>query len=518
MSKRISHNRSRLFWLLVIAGAFIIYNHDHLRQLTNDYKFSDYRSGTPHVQVQAVQDATNDDTKDTTNDATKYETVEHDRLAVMTLPELIYDSSEHFSDIDSANLDGLLKRIGNSRLVLIGEASHGTAEFYDMRARITRELIEKKGFNIVAVEADWPDATSIDYFIRGSGLNSGRNPSRNPGKKPISKNKPFSGFPSWMWKNHSVIEFTRWLKDYNQRYNSPREAVGFYGLDLYNLFASIQAVLDYLRHVDPRLAEVAAWRYACLMPWANDPSDYSRVMRSQRYHRGCEYEVDSVLQALIKNKDYYIRADEQRFFGAVQNARLVTKGERYYRTMYYANNDSWNQRDQNMFDTLQAILKFRGETSKAVVWAHNSHIGDARATEMSSHGDFNLGQRVRETFGSDAYLIGFGTDHGTVIAASKWGGKMEVMKVQASEAGSYERLLHEVKTDNFLLPMRKPIKDKLREELLAERLQRAIGTTYDPKDELKKHYIYASLPRQFDEYIWFDETQAVKPLSEEITH
>jgi erythromycin esterase-like protein len=511
VSKRISHNRSRLFWLLVIAGAFIIYNHDHLRQLTDDYKFSnyqsnDYRSGTPHAQVQSVQDTTNDDTN--------VKTVEHDRLAVMTLPELIYDSSEHFSDIDSANLDGLLKRIGDSRLVLIGEASHGTAEFYDMRARITRELIEKKGFNIVAVEADWPDATSINYFIRGSV----RNPGNSLSRRPIFKNKPFSGFPSWMWKNHSVIEFTRWLKDYNQRYNSPREAVGFYGLDLYNLFGSIEAVLDYLRDVDPRSAEVAAWRYACLMPWANDPSDYSRVMRSQRFHRGCEYEVASVLQALIKNKDFYIRADEQRFFGALQNARLVTKGERYYRTMYYANNSSWNQRDQNMFDTLQATLKFRGETSKAVVWAHNSHIGDARATEMSSHGDFNLGQRVRETFGSDAYLIGFGTDHGTVIAASKWGGKMKVMKVQTSQAGSYERLLHEVKSNNFLLPLRKPIKDKLRVELLTERLQRAIGTTYDPKDELKKHYIYASLPQQFDEYIWFDETQAVKPLSEEITH
>ena len=494
MNKRISHNRSRLFWLLMIAAAFIIYNHDHLRQLLHDYQINNYQSGTRDPQEQTVQNTVND------------ETAEQDKLAVFSLPELIYDSSEHFSDIDSVNIDGLLNRIGDSRLVLLGEASHGTAEFYDMRARITRELIEKKGFNIVAVEADWPDATSIDYFVRGSG------------KKPRFKNKPFSGFPPWMWRNHSVLEFTLWLKDYNQRYNSPAEAVGFYGLDLYNLFGSIESVLDYLWDVDPRSAEVAARRYACLMPWVNDPSDYSRVMRSHSCHHGCEYEVVSVLQDLLKKRDYYIQADEQRFFGAVQNARLATNGERYYRTMYYANSDSWNQRDQNMFDTLQAILKFRGQTSKAVVWAHNSHIGDARATEMSSHGEFNLGQRVRETFGSDAYLIGFGTDHGTVIAASKWGGEMEVMTVQASQAGSYESLMHEVKTDNFLLPLRKPIKDKLREELLVERLQRAIGTTYDPSNELKKHYIYASLPQQFDEYIWFDETRAVKPLSEEITH
>jgi protein-L-isoaspartate(D-aspartate) O-methyltransferase len=181
--------------------------------------------------------------------------------------------------------------------------------------------------------------------------------------------------------------------------------------------------------------------------------------------------------------------------------------------MYDDINDSWNQRDQNMFETLQEIMRYRGQSSKAVVWAHNSHLGDARATEVSSHGEINLGQRVRETFGNNAYLIGFGTDHGTVLAASKWGGAMEVMTVQPSHADSYERLFHDVKTDNFLLPLRKPIRDRIHKELLAERLQRAIGTTYDPRDELKKHYIYVSLPRQFDEYIWFDETQAVKPLT-----
>ena len=425
----------------------------------------------------------------------------------LTLPELIYDSSEHFSDIDSANLDGLLKRIGDSRLVLLGEASHGTAEFYDMRARITRELIEKKGFNIVAIEADWPDATSIDFFIRGSG------------HKPMFNKKPFSGFPTWMWANHSVLAFVHWLKDYNQSFNSAEDAVGFYGLDLYNMFSSIEAVLNYLQDIDPKMAEAARWSYGCLMPWANDPSLYSRVMQSGRY-RGCEYEVFAVLQDLLKKREFYRDLDEQRFFSAVQNARLVRNGERYYRTMYYANNDSWNQRDQNMFETLQAVLNYRGQTSKAVVWAHNSHIGDARATEVSAHGEFNLGQRVRETFGDDAYLIGFGTDHGTVAAASEWGGPMQVMQLQPSHSDSYERLCHDVKIDNFLLPLRntnsrKPIQDITRKKLLEERLQRAIGVTYDPENELKKHYIYASLPRQFDEYIWFDETRAVKPLTRE---
>jgi len=435
-----------------------------------------------------------------------------------TLPELIYDSSEHFSDINSANLDGLLERIGDSRLVLLGEATHGTAEFYDMRARITRELIEKKGFNIVAVEADWPDAESIDHFIRGTG------------HKPRIKNKPFAGYPSWMWANHSVLAFTHWLKDYNQSFNSAEDAqriestVGFYGLDLYNMFGSIEAVLDYLQDVDPQAAEVARWRYGCLMPWADDPSLYSRVMQSGRYS-GCRDEVHAVLQDLRKKRERYIQqgrqadreVDRQRYFSAEQNARLVRNGERYYRTMYYANNNSWNQRDKNMFETLQEVLNYRGQTSKAVVWAHNSHIGDARATQSSEHGEINLGQRVRETFGNDAYLIGFGTDHGTVAASSEWGGPMKVMQVRPSHKDSYERLCHDVKSDNFLLPLRKsklpnPVQESTREKLLAERLERAIGTSYDPKDELKKHYYYGSLPDQFDEYIWFDETRAVKPL------
>ena len=444
-----------------------------------------------------------------------------DKQTGLTLPELIYDSSEHFSDIDSANLDGLLNRIGDSRLVLLGEATHGTAEFYDMRARITRELIEKKGFNIVAVEADWPDAASIDFYIR----DVGRGPGRDPGHRPMFKNDAFSntwfsGFPPWMWANHSVLAFVHWLKDYNRSVNSAEDTVGFYGLDLYNMFASIEAVLDYLHDVDPKMAEVARWQYGCLMPWVNDPSNYSRVMQSRK-HRGCGYEVFAVLQNLLKKRAFYRQTgraeDRQRFFNAVQNARLVRNAERYYRTMYHDSSDSWNQRDQNMFETLQAVLKYRGQTSKAVVWAHNSHIGDARATEVSTRGEFNLGQRVRETFGDRSYLVGFGTDHGTVAAASEWEGPMKVMQIRPSHKDSYERLCHDVKTDNFLLPLRdtnsrNPIQDITRKKLLAKRLQRAIGVTYDPEDELRKHYFYASLPRQYDEYIWFDETRAVKPL------
>jgi protein-L-isoaspartate(D-aspartate) O-methyltransferase len=213
----------------------------------------------------------------------------------------------------------------------------------------------------------------------------------------------------------------------------------------------------------------------------------------------------------------YSMADGERFFDAEQNARLVADAERYYRTMYYAENSSWNQRDQHMFDTLRSVLAFRGPESKAVIWEHNSHIGDARATQMSARGEFNIGQLVRQEYPDAAYLIGFGTDHGTVAAASEWGGPMEVKQVQPSHIDSYERLCHETKTDNFLLPLTKPLRETTRTELLAERLERAIGVIYHPETELQSHYFYASLPRQFDEYIWFDETRAVEPLTRETT-
>jgi len=394
----------------------------------------------------------------------------------------------------------LLERIGDSRLVLLGEASHGTAEFYEMRARISRELIEKKDFNIIAVEADWPDAAHIDHYIHGASPD------------PLLESAPFSRFPTWMWANHSVLKFIHWLKAHNEEIDTPEKQVGFYGLDLYSLYSSIELVLNYLEEVDPETAEVARVRYGCLMPWAGDPGMHGQVTITRQY-RECEEEVLAALQDLLKKRVDYSKADGERFFNAEQNARLVTNAERYYRTMYYAENSSWNQRDQHMFETLQSVLAFRGPESKAVIWEHNSHIGDARATQMSARGEFNVGQLVRQKFGDSAYLIGFGTDHGTVAAASEWGGPMEVKQIQPSHIDSYERLCHETMTDNFLLPLSKPLQEVTRNELLAERLERAIGVIYRPETELQSHYFYASLPRQFDEYIWFDETRAVEPLT-----
>jgi len=392
--------------------------------------------------------------------------------------------------------------LANSRVVLLGEASHGTAEFYEMRARITQELIEKKGFTIIAVEADWPDAAHLDHYIHGTEPD------------PLLESKPFSRFPTWMWANHSVLEFSHWLKAHNEIISSPDKQVGFYGLDLYSLFSSIEAVLSFLEKVDPETAEVARVRYGCLMPWADDPSMYARVTMTNQF-RECEGEVVSTLQELLRKRMEYSMADGEQFFNAEQNARLVTNAERYYRTMYYAENNSWNQRDQHMFDTLQSVLAFRGPQSKAVIWAHNSHIGDARATQMSARGELNIGQLARQAYGDKAYNIGFGTDHGTVAAASEWGGPMEIKQVRPSHIDSYERVCHEVSTDNFFLPLRQPLREITRKQLLAERLERAIGVIYRPDTELQSHYFYASLPNQFDEYIWFDETRALEPLTRE---
>ncbi len=319
------------------------------------------------------------------------------------LSELIYQSSEHFSNIDDVNLDNLMERIGDSRIVLLGEASHGSAEFYEMRARITKELIEKKGFTVIAAEADWPDAAHVNNYIHGKEPNA------------LLQNQPFSRFPTWMWANHSVLEFTHWLKAHNDMIGSSAEKVGFYGLDLYSVYSSMEAVLQYLEKVDPATAEVARIRYGCLMPWADDLSLYSRAIITNQY-RECEREVLIILQNLLQKQMEYSLADGEKFFNAAQNAKLVANAERYYRTMYYAGSNSWNQRDQHMFETLQDVLKFRGPESKAVIWAHNSHIGDASATQMSASGEINLGQLVRQKYGDKAYKIGFGTDHGTVAA------------------------------------------------------------------------------------------------------
>lgn len=417
-----------------------------------------------------------------------------------TLPQTISRAVEQFDAIESANLDPLLERIGDARVVLIGEASHGTSEFYRMRERISRELVERKGFRFIAIEADWPDASRIDRYVR------------HAGHRP-SKWSAFARFPVWMWRNREVREFVEWLRGHNAGLPD-RERIAFHGLDLYSLYNSIHAVVGYLEDVDPLTAGIARQRYGCLTPWQSDPASYGHAALSASY-RGCEKQVVSMLTELLTKERRYASRDGERFYDAVQNARLVANAERYYRTMYYGSRASWNLRDSHMFETLQSLLAFHGPTSKAIVWAHNSHIGDARATEMSRRGEHNIGQLCRTEFGAGAYMIGFGTHSGTVAAASDWDGPMEVKQVRPSMTGSYERLCHESNVANFMLPLGRQAPGALTAGLSQPRLERAIGVIYRPETELQSHYFQAVLPRQFDEYIWLDRTTAVTPLGTE---
>jgi protein-L-isoaspartate(D-aspartate) O-methyltransferase len=416
------------------------------------------------------------------------------------LAEAIEKSSEKFAAVETVKLAPMLKRIGDSRVVLIGEATHGTSEFYRMRARITRELIEHKGFSFVAIEGDWPDAARIDHYVRHR-------------EYPPSEWTAFARFPVWMWRNQEVREFVDWLRVHNAGVDS-NDRVAFHGLDLYSLYNSIQSVLDYLDTVDPQTAEVARQRYGCLTPWQSDPAVYGHATLTGKYHT-CEHEVTSMLADLMQKRRDYAEHDGERFLDAVQNARLIANAERYYRTMYYGSRPAWNLRDSHMFETLKSLLNFHGPQSKAIVWAHNSHVGDSAATEMSARDEFNIGHLCRQEFGAASYAIGFGTNSGTVAAASNWNEPMEVKIVRPALSRSYERLCHESGSPRFLLPLRRLSPAILAAGLMQAHLERAIGVIYRPETELQSHYFEAILPRQFDEYIWFDESNAVSPLRSE---
>jgi len=413
---------------------------------------------------------------------------------------LIRETAEPFQEIERGELGPLKERIGDSRLVLIGEATHGTSEFYRMRAEITKQLILHKGIKFVAIEADWPDAARVDQYVRRLEPANGH------------RWEAFSRFPTWMWRNREVLEFVEWLREYNQAIEDPHERVGFYGLDLYSVFTSIRAVLDYLDRVDPEAARIARLRYGCLHALGRHPALYGRLAVSGRY-RVCENEAVATLEDLFKQRLQYTQYDGARFLDAVQNARLVANAERYYRVMYYGSNESWNHRDLHMFDTLELVLGFHGTGSKGVVWEHNSHLGDAAATEMGAGGQTNVGHLCRQRFGKSAYLIGQGTDHGTVAAAANWDEPVEFMSVRPGYPNSFENLFHDSGIKAFCLHLREPRKIDLRAEMAVSRLERAIGVIYRPDTELASHYFHALLSHQFDEFLWFDRTQAVHPIS-----
>ena len=420
-------------------------------------------------------------------------------LDLQSAAQLMSDAAEPLPAIDDPDFGKAFDRFSDARVILLGEASHGTSEFYRARAAISRRLIEKHGFNIVAVEADWPDAASIDRYVRHRPRREG-------------EEAAFERFPTWMWRNTDVDAFVRWLHAHN-RSRAYESMCGFYGLDLYNLSGSMRAVVDFLSQEDPGLARLAAQRYGCLEPWAEDPARYGRQSLLEGYAR-CELGVVEMLRDLHERLVDCLSPECDEWLDAAANARLVKNAEAYYRIMYRGSAESWNLRDTHMFETLCQILGAKGANSKAIVWAHNSHIGNAAFTDMGmSRGELNIGQLAKEKFGERARLVGFGTHLGTVAAADDWDEPMTVKAVRPSLPGSHERTSHDSRIGRFLLDLRENrLPPDLAEALAEPRLERFIGVIYRPETERWSHYSEAILPKQFDAWVWFDETEAVTPL------
>lgn len=421
-------------------------------------------------------------------------------------------SAAHLLNGSSSDYDPLLELIGDARFVLLGEATHGTHEFYRERAEITKRLILEKGFTAVAVEADWPDAYRVNRYVRGC----------NDAASSERALAGFERFPTWMWRNTDMVDFVDWLRAHNDALPPQAARAGFYGLDLYSLFTSITEVLRYLDKIDPEAAQRARARYACFDHFHRDSQHYGYAT-SFGMSSPCEEQVLAQLHDLraramqYRDQDDQLAADE--FFYAEQNARLVKNAEKYYRTMFQGRVSSWNLRDLHMAETLHALATHlsrpgRAATdkpSKIVVWEHNSHIGDARATEIGYQGEWNVGQLARERYRDDAVLVGFTTYQGTVTAASDWDGPAENKQVRPALPGSYEEAFHRTGLPRFMLPLRvKHVETDVLPSIAL--LERAIGVIYAPETERQSHYFYAHLAQQFDAVLHFDETHAVQPL------
>ncbi len=401
--------------------------------------------------------------------------------------------------------DPILDLVGNARFVLIGEASHGTHDFYNHRARISRRLIEEKGFNAIAVEADWPDAYRLNRYVRGMGDD----------ETALEALADFKRFPTWMWRNTVMLDFIGWLREHNDRVAGPQKA-GLYGLDLYSMYASIEAVLHYLESVDPEAAKRARYRYSCFESFRENPQEYGYVA-SFDLGQKCEDEAVQQLVDMQRRAAELIRSDgrraEDEVFFAEQNARVVANAEEYYRSMFRGHIESWNLRDQHMAGTLDALqlhLSHQGSPSKIIVWEHNSHLGDARATEMGQGGELNVGQLVRQKYGDQSRLLGFTTYTGTVTAADDWDEPAKRKRVRRGLPESYEGLFHDLNVKDFFLNLRDgSLTDH---ELERPRLERAIGVIYRPETERLSHYFFARISDQFDGVIHLDETRALEPL------
>jgi erythromycin esterase-like protein len=401
--------------------------------------------------------------------------------------------------------DPLMRLVGNASFVLLGEATHGTHEFYRERARISRRLIGERRFSGIAIEGDWPDAERVNRYVRGIGSDT----------TPEQALSSFTRFPEWMWRNTDVRDLIRWLRGYNAT-RGPEERVGFYGFDLYSLYRSIDQVVEILGKMDPDAAGGARERYRCFGRYGREPEAYGSAAATSPA-RSCEDEARAVFAEL-----------EQRFgtappgedpahaemrFSALQNARVVKNAEEYYRTAFQGGISSWNLRDRHMAETVEALaghLRSRGGTPRLALWAHNTHMGDARVTEPGEQGEWNVGQLLRQRFPRETVLVGFTTYTGMVTAARQWGGRGEVRPLRPALPGSYSALFHQAGIPGFLLLV--PGDEVLQQALAGPRIERAVGVIYLPETERQSHYFQAILPRQFDAVIHLDTTRAIEAL------
>ena len=417
----------------------------------------------------------------------------------MTPHDAIRTALRPVADVEDCQM--VVDFIGDAELALVGEASHGTHEFYASRAHLTRQLILQSGFRAVVVEADWPDAYRVNRYVRHE--------SRDP--NAVAALEDFRRFPTWMWRNADVVAFVEWLREHNEGL-PPEQQVGFYGMDLYALFSSMRAVIDYLRRTDPDAARRAQERYACFDRYGDDPQAYAYVDTFEL--ESCEDAVVEVLRNVQRRSAELVidALGRDAYFFAEQNARLVKNAEEYYRTMFRGGTQSWNLRDQHMAGTIEALRNYLNgadKPAKLAIWAHNSHLGDARATQMGQRGELNVGQLMRERFPGKTALIGYTTAHGTVTAASDWSEPVEIKRVRPAHPDSYEHLFHELSTPRFFLPLGN---ESVHDALKKPRLERAIGVIYHPETERQSHYFHASLSSQFDAVMHFDHTCAVRPL------
>lgn len=403
------------------------------------------------------------------------------------------------------DLDPLLDMIGEAHYVLIGEASHGTSEFYTWRAELSKRLIQERGFSFIGVEGDWPDCYRVNRYAKGLA---------DSGESAESVLHAFERWPTWMWANREVVQFVEWLRSYNDHLPLDQR-VGFYGLDVYSLWESMAAVIEYLQGRDPALANAARRAYGCFDPYYEDAQEYARA--TAFVPMSCEADVLAVLKAIRSRASMY-REDDGRdaYFDAEQNALVARNAEQYYRTMIRGGSASWNVRDRHMVETLNRLTKHYGEHAKAIVWEHNTHIGDARFTDMAGHGMLNVGQLVRQSHGGGpadrdgVALVGFGTHRGSVIAASEWGAPMRRMSVPKARTGSWEDLLHGTRPENRLLLSRDA--DGLSDTGDVPVDHRAIGVVYEPRAERWGNYVPTLITQRYDAFMFLDETHALDPL------